>query len=115
MRNKISNLPIILDRKASVYEGVGDGDTDCFDLEWGDNVILTSDGSSVEYWNGICIDCRRPPLSTIQIELNISTAEFKERTLGEDTYVELILVGGNKVIISITTAHDVIYYGVHTI
>lgn len=115
MQNKITSLPIILDRMATVYEGVGDCDTTCFDLEYGDKVILTSDGSNVEYWNGIFIDVRIPPLSELQIELNITPEDFMKFTQGEDTFVNAILIGANKLSVIITTQYDTIYNEVHTI
>lgn len=115
MRTKISNLPITLNRKATMYEGVGDGDTTCFDLEYGDNVILTCDGSNVEYWNGVFTDSRMPPFSELQIELSMTPEEFIEWTFGDDTYVDLILIDNTHVGVFITTKHDVIYDEVHSI
>lgn len=111
----INLLPITLDCKATVYEGVGDSGTDCFDLEYGDKVILTSDGSNVEYWNGFFIDSRRLPLSELQIELSITPEDFMEFTHGEDTFVDLILIDANKLSVVITTQFDTIYDEVHTI
>lgn len=115
MHNKINALPITLDRKATVYEGVGDNNTDCFDLEYGDKVILTSDGSNVEYWNGIYIDDRHRPLSELQIELSITPENFMKFSHGEDTFVDLILIDSNKLSVVITTQFDTIYDEVHTI
>ena len=115
MQTKIDTLPIILDRKATIYEGVGDGDTTTFDLEFGDKVFLTSDGTNVEYWNGIFIDNRRRPFSELQIELTITPEEFMERTQGDDTFVNLVLYDANHINVHITTQHDVIYDEVHTI
>ena len=115
MQTKINALPITLDRKATLYNGAGNGDNSCFDLEFGDSVVLTSDGTNVEYWNGVFWDERRLPFSELQIELSISAEEFMEWTQGEDTFVDLILLDSNKVGVFITTQHDVIYDEVHTI
>lgn len=114
MRDKINNLPIVLDRKATIYKGV-DGRDDYFIDDSDGNVILCSDGTNVEYWLSFIFDDRRRPLATIQIELNISIEEFLEYTRGDDTYVDLILISPNKVGVFITTQHDVIYDEVHTI
>ena len=116
MHNKINALPITLDRKATFYEGVGDGEVDLFhtyDLDG--KVTLCSDGTNVEYWFTFFIDERRLPYSELQIDLDITTGEFMEYTQGEDTYVDLVLVAPNKVGVFITTQHDVIYDEVHTI
>ena len=116
MHNKINALPITLDRKATIYEGVGDRDNDTFHIfDSDDNVTLCSDGTIVEYWLSFIFDERRPPLSNLQIELNLTVAEFMEWTQGEDTYVDLVLISPNKVGVFITTLHDVIYDEVHTI
>lgn len=115
MRNNISSLPIVVNRKATIYEGVGGDCTTCFGLEFGGNVILTSDGTNVEYWNGIFFDERCIPSSELQIELDITTEEFMELTQGDDTYVDLILVDANHVLVFITTQNDTIYDKVHTI
>lgn len=116
MQTKINSLPIVLDRKATIYEGVGDGDTDIFhNIDSDDNVILTSDGTSVEYWFPPFFDDRRRPFSEIQVVLNISIKEFMEWTQGEDTFVDLILIDGDKIGVFITTQSDVIYDEVHTV
>ena len=116
MHTKINSLPIVLDRKATIYEGVGDGDTDIFyDIDSDENVILTSDGTNVEYWLSPIFDDRRRPFSELQITLNISIKEFMELTQGEDTYVDLILVSGDKIGVVITTQNDVIYDEVHSL
>ena len=116
MQTKINSLPIVLDRKATVYEGVGDGDTDIFHIiDSDDNVILTSDGTNVEYWISPFFDDRRRPFSEIQVVLNISIKEFMERTQGEDTFVDLILVNGGKISVFITTESETIYDEVHTV
>lgn len=116
MCNKINALPITLDRKATIYEGVGDGDNDNFyNFDSDGNVILCSDGTNVEYWLSFFYDSRRRPFSNLQIELNLTVAEFMEWTQGEDTYVDLVLISPNKVGVFITTQHDVIYDEVHTI
>ena len=116
MHNKINALPITLDRKATIYEGVGDGDIDIFhDFDSDDNIILCSDGTNVEYWLTFFVDDRRRPFSNLQIELNLSAAEFMEWTQGEDTYVDLVLIAPNKVGVFITTQHVVVYNEEHTI
>ena len=116
MRNKINALPITLDRKATFYDGVGDGDITIFhNFDSDDNVILCSDGTNVEYLLSFIFDERRLPFSNLQIELNLTVAEFMEWTQGEDTYVDLILISPNTVGVFITTQHDVIYDEVHTI
>ena len=116
MQTKINSLPIILDRKATIYEGVGDKDTDLFyDIDSDENVILTSDGTNVEYWISPFFDDRCRPFSEIQVVLNISIKEFMECTQGEDTYVDLILIDGGKIGVFITTQSDVIYDDVHSL
>ena len=116
MHNKINALPIILDRKATIYEGVGDGDTDIFiDFDSDDPVTLTSDGSNVEYCLSPFFDERRLPFTELQIDLDISIREFLEYTDDEDTFVNLVLISPNKVGVSITTQYDVIYDEVHTV
>lgn len=116
MHNKINALPITLDRKATIYEGVGDGDITTFhNFDSDDNVILCSDGTNVEYWLSFIFDDRRHPFSNLQIELNLTVAEFMEWTQGEDTYVDLVLISPNKVGVFITTQHDVIYDEEHDI
>lgn len=117
MRNKIISLPIVLDRKATVYEGSDEKDSFLFQPDPDDNssVILTSDGTNVEYWLSPFFDVHRPPLSEIQIELNITVREFWEYTQGEDTYVDLVLIDAGKVGVFITTEHDVIYDEVHMV
>ena len=114
--HKIDALPITLDRKATIYEGVGDGDTSIFHYpNPDDKITLCSDGTNVEYWFSFILDERRLPYSELQIELNITAEEFMEWTQGEDTYVDLVLISPNKVGVFITTQHDVIYDEVHTI
>ena len=115
MQTKINALPIVLDRKATIYEGYGDGDTSYFDLEFNDKVILTSDGTNVEYWNGVFIDERHIPFSELQIELDITPEEFAEWTQGEDTFVDLVFTDAGHIGVFITTHHTVIYDEVHTI
>lgn len=116
MRNKINALPIILDRKATIYTGCDDDSLIHFyDCDSDDNVILCSDGTNVEYWLSFIFDDRRRPFSALQIELNFTVAEFMEWTQGEDTYVDLILVAPNKVNVFITMESDIIYDEVHTI
>lgn len=114
MHNKISSLPITLDRKATIYSGA-DGADIFYDFDSDDNVILCSNGTNVEYCLTFFIDERRLPFSEIQIELNITAREFWEYTQGEDTFVDLILIDSNKVGVFITTQRDVIYDEVHTI
>ena len=116
MQTKINSLPIVLDRKATFYEGVGDGDTDIFyNFDSDENIILTSDGTIVEYWIPPFFDDRCRPFSELQITLNISIKEFMEWTQSEDTFVDLILIDGDKIIVTITTQSDVIYDEVHSI
>lgn len=115
MHNKINSLPILLDRKATIYEGIGDNPEIFYDSDPDDKVILCSDGSNVEYWLSFIFDDRRRPFDALQIELDITTEEFVEWTQGKDTYVDLILVAPNKVGVFITTQSDVIYDKVHTI
>lgn len=107
--NKINALPIILDRKATIYEG--DDEYFCDN----DEVILCSDGTNVEYWFPPFFNDHRRPYNNIQISLNITADEFMELTQGVDTYVDLILIAPNKVSVFITTQHDAIYDEVHTI
>lgn len=113
MCNKINALPITLDRKATIYTGADDDLNHFYDSD--DNVILCSDGTNVEYWLSFIFDDRRHPFSNLQIELNLTVAEFMEWTQGEDTYVDLVLIAPNKVGVFITTQHDTIYDEVHTI
>lgn len=116
MHTKIDALPITLDRKATIYTGVGDDPHNHFyDCDSVDNVILCSDGTNVEYWLSFIFDDRRLPFSNLQIELSLTVAEFMELTRGEDTYVDLVLISPNKVGVFITTQHDIIYDEVHTI
>lgn len=116
MIDKINALPITLDRKATIYTGTGDDPLNYFyDYDSDDNVILCSDGTNVEYWFSPFFDVRRHPFNNLQIELNLSVAEFMEWTQGEDTYVDLVLISPNKVGVFITTQHDVVYDEVHTI
>lgn len=117
MTNTINSLPITLDRKATVYEGIDEKNSYLYqpDPDDNSNVILTSDGTNVEYWLSPFFDDRRRPLSALQIELNLTVKEFMEWTQGEDTYVDLILISPNKVGVFITSQHDVIYDEVHTI
>lgn len=115
MHNKINSLPIVLDRKATIYDGAGDSPSLFHDFDSDDNVTLCSDGTNVEYRLSFLFDDRRPPFSELQIELEITARELWEYTQGEDTYVDLVLVGPNKVGVFITTQHDVIYDEVHTI
>lgn len=116
MYNKIDALPITLDRKATIYTGADDSLLNYFyDYDSDDNVILCSDGTNVEYCLSFIFDDRRLPFSNLQIELNLTVAEFMEWTQGEDTYVDLVLIAPNKVGVFITTQHDAIYDEVHTI
>lgn len=112
---KVNALPIILDRKATFYEGDGTDPEIFHSLDGDDKVILTSDGTKVEYWTSCFIDFKCPPLDAIQITLDITAKELDEWTHGEDTYVDLVLVAPNKIGVFITTLHDVIYDEVHTL
>lgn len=111
---KITHLPIVLDRKATIYGGVDDGDTDIHHLFDDDNVILCSDGTNVEFCISPFFDDRRRPYSEIRIELNTTVKEFMEWTQGEDAYVDLFLIDANEIGIFITTQHKPIYE-VHSI
>lgn len=114
MRNSISYLPIVTDRKATIYKGV-DCEDDTLFINPDDNVTLCTDGTNVEYWLSFIFDDRRRPFSELQIELNITVKEFLEHTQGDDTFVYLILTSPNKVRVSINTLHVTIYDEVHTI
>lgn len=114
MHNKINSLPIVIDRKATIYNGV-DNSLDDIDFNPDSKVILCSDGTNVEYWLSFIFDDRRHPYSELQIELDITVDMFLEYTNGDDTYVNLVLDSANKVGVFITTQHDVIYNEVHTI
>ena len=109
------NLVITLDRKATIYTGSGDPHNLFRYVDSNNNVILCSDGTNVEYCLNFLFDDRRPPFSELQIELNITGEEFLEKTQGEDTYVDLVLISSNKVGVFITTKHYAIYDEVHTI
>lgn len=116
MHNKISQLPIALNRKATIYNGADVADSDIFyDFISDDNVVLCSDGTNVEYLLSFLIDERRLPFSELQIELAITARELWDYTQGEDTYVDIVLLTPNKVGVFITTQHDVIYDEEHTI
>lgn len=114
MNITILDLPIVIDRKASIYQSVGINGTDLLIPDYDANVILTSNGTVVEYWFSPATDPINA-LNELQIELNISVREFLEWTQGEDTYVDIILINPNKVGVFITTQHDVIYDEVHMI
>lgn len=77
------------------------------DLE--QNVILTTDGSNVEFWDGFIFDERRPPLDALRIDLHITFDELFKMALTTEMFVDLIMVSGNKVRVTITTKHDTIY------
>ena len=112
MYNTIFALPITLNRKPTIYTGA-DGDGDIFFNDG--NVILCSDGTNVELWDGIFFDTRRLPFSNLMIELDLTVTEFMELTEGENAYVDLVLFSPNMVSVFITTQHDVIYDEVHTL
>lgn len=95
----INALPILLDRVVTVrLPETSDS-----------NVILATDGFIVEYITGCFDDCECPPPTALRIELNMTVTEFMEKTQGEDTYIDLILLSGGKFGVYITTQHDVIY------
>ena len=105
MTTLINALPIALDRKATIY---GEG-TDWYTPVPDHKVILTTDGSNVEYLTSCIVDFSNPPFNALQITLDMTVAEFEEWTHGQDTYVDIVLLKGGKVGVFITTVSDVIY------
>lgn len=77
------------------------------------NVILTTDGSNVEFWDGFIVDERRPPLDSLRIELRITFKELFMMARTPRMFVDLIMVGGNKIRVTITTPHDTVYDRIH--
>lgn len=77
------------------------------------NVILTTDGSNVEFWDGFIVDKRRPPLDSLRIDLRITFKELFMMARTPRMFVDLIMVGGNKIRVSITTPHETVYDRIH--
>lgn len=77
------------------------------------NVILTTDGSNVEFWDGFIVDERRPPLDSLRIDLRITFKELFKMARTPRMFVDLIMVGGNKIRVTITTPHDTVYDRIH--
>lgn len=77
------------------------------------NVILATDGSNVEFWDGFIVDERRPPLDSLRIDLHITFEELFKMARTPQMYVDLIMVGGNKFRVTITTPHDTVYDRIH--
>lgn len=109
MHTRINALPIAIDRKATIY---GEG-SDYYAVIPDENVILTTDGTNVEFWLSFIVDFTNPPLDALQIPLNMSNAEFVESTQGQDTFVDIILLKGGEVSVYIATEHETIYDEVH--
>ena len=110
MTTLINALPIVIDRKATIY---GEG-SDWYMADPDQKVILTSDGTNVEYWLSFILDSINPPLNALQVTLNMTVAEFEEWTQGQDTFVDIVLLKGGEIGVFITTEHDVIYDEVHS-
>lgn len=139
MNNKIVTLPIIIDREVKFYiaethpsptftssishfGGFLNGIYGTLpltpqvtypDLER--NVILTTDGSNVEFWDGFIVDERRPPLDSLRIDLRITFKELFMMARTPRMFVDLIMVGGNKIRVTITTPHDTVYDRIHRV
>ena len=77
------------------------------------NVILTTDGSNVEFWDGLIVDERRPPLDSLRIVLHITFEELFKMARTPRMFVDLIMVGGNKIRVTITTPHNTVYDQIH--
>lgn len=77
------------------------------------NVILTTDGSNVEFWDGFIVDERHPPLDSLRIDLRITFKELFMMARTPRMFVDLIMVGGNKIRVTITTPHDTVYDRIH--
>ena len=77
------------------------------------NVILTTDGSNVEFWDGFIVDERRPPLDSLRIVLSITFKELLKMARTPRMFVDLIMVGGNKIRVTITTPHVTVYDRIH--
>lgn len=77
------------------------------------NVILTTDGSNVEFWDGFIVDERRPPLDSLRIDLRITFKELFKMARTPRMFVDLIMVGGNKIRVTITTPHATVYDRIH--
>ena len=79
------------------------------------NVILTTDGSNVEFWDGFIVDERRPPLDSLRIDLRITFKGLFKMARTPRMFVDLIMVGGNKIRVTITTSHDTVYDRIHLV
>lgn len=73
------------------------------------NIILTTDGSNVEFWDGFTVDERRPPLDSLRIDLHITFKELFKMAQTPRMFVDLIMVGGNRIRVTITTPHATVY------
>ena len=143
MNNKIATLPITIDREVKFYitethpsliftprsavcpfsnishlggflnedYGTLTSQVTYPDLER--NVILTTDGSNVEFWDGFIVDERRPPLDSLRIDLRITFKELFMMARTPRMFVDLIMVGGNKIRVTITTPHVTVYDRIH--
>ena len=139
MNNKINALPITLDREVKFYitetcnliptprVTIHPSSVNLLNASYGTlaltsqvtypdlerNVILTTDGSNVEFWDGFIVDERRPPLDSLRIVLRITFKELFMMARTPRMFVDLIMVGGNKIRVTITTPHDTIYDRIH--
>ena len=135
MNNKINALPITLDREVKFYitetckliPTIHPSHDNLLNASYGTltlssqvtypdlerNVILTTDGSNVEFWDGFIVDERRPPLDSLRIDLRITFKELFTMAQSPRMFVDLIMVGGNKIRVTITTSHDTIYDQIH--
>lgn len=144
MNNKIVTLPITIDREVEFYYaethspistsstiacpflttsyldgylnvvyGTHTSQVTYPDLER--NVILTTDGSIVEFWDGFIVDERRPPLDSLRIDLRITFKELFKKARTTRLFVDLIMVGGNKFRVTITTPHVTVYDQIHRV
>ena len=139
MNNKINALPITLDREVKFYitetcnliphprvtihpshvnllNGVYGSLALTSQVTYPDlerNVILTTDATNVDFWDGSIVDKRRPPLDTLRIDLHITFKELFKMSRTPQMFVDLIMVGGNKIRVTITTSHDTIYDRIH--
>lgn len=116
MNNKIVTLPIAIDREVKFY--ITETHHSPISISHPDlerNVILTTDGSNVEFWDGFIVDERRPPLDSLRIELHITFQELFKMARTPRMFVDLIMVGGNKIRVTITTPHDIVYDRIHEV
>ena len=139
MSNKINALPITLDREVKFYitetcnliprVTIHPSLDNLLNASYGTlaftslitypvlerNVILTTDGSNVEFWDGFIVDERRPPLDSLRIDLHITFKELFMMARTPRMFVDLIMVGGNKIRVTITTPHDTVYNRIHCV